>query len=244
MCRKAKALVSGVLVVLVAVGSVAISVSSGGMTEVAAQSAETLIYFTRHAEDQIALFQPGNSQRAFLEDCKGGANECCLEVLNPLGEMRATLLAEWFQDQGITEELTHVIASHKIRTRQTVGQIAADAGLGGDVDQNPGDGVQQIPPFIEECQDGFEGSSSSRDPMIAAIGALPLGSVAVVGGHSPTLYPIMEAFGIDTSDPDDFPRRPNGKVDGFNNLWIVSIDGNGEGELVEHLVLDFELVEQ
>ncbi len=190
-----------------------------------------------------------NGDGTFTEDCvaflkDGEPDECCVEALNSRGELRATLLAKFFRGQGITERLTHVIASHKIRTRQTVGEIASDAGLGGDVDQNPGDGVQQIPPFVEECDNGFEGSSSSRDPMIAVLAALPLGSRAVVGAHSPTIYPIMEAFGIDTSDPVDFPRRPNGKVKGFNNLWIVSIDDDGEGRLEEHIVLDFELVEQ
>ena len=65
---------------------------------------------------------------------------------------------------------------------------------------------------------------------------------SVVGAHSGTLYPIMEAFGIDTGDPVDFPRKPNGKVRGFNNLWIVSIDKRGRGRLKGHLLLDLKLV--
>ena len=59
-----------------------------------------------------------------------------------------------------------------------------------------------------------------------------------------TATPILEALGDDTSDPGDFPKRPNGKVDGFNNLWIVSIDRDGKARLKEHVVLDFALVEQ
>lgn len=248
-----KALVLGVLFALVYAGAVGTVATRGGTTEALAEGVETLIYFVRHGEDEVALIDPERGRRlglkVLLTDCKTFGrgkerDECCLEILNPLGEMRAILLANWFLDQGITEQLTHVIASHKIRTRQTVGEIAADAALGGDIDQNPGDGVQQIPPFVEECDDGFESSKSSRDPMIAALGALLPGSTAVVGAHSPTIYPIMESFGIDTSDPVDFPRRPNGKVKGFNNLWIVSIDGNGVGQLVEHVVLALELVEQ
>jgi hypothetical protein len=65
-----------------------------------------------------------------------------------------------------------------------------------------------------------------------------------VGAHSGTLYKIMDALGLDTSDPEVFPRRPNGKVDGFDNLWVVSIDETGAGQLVEHIVLQLELVEQ
>ena len=206
-------------------------------------SAKTLVYFVRHGEDQVDLFDIGDG--IFAEACSPccGGDECCLEVLNPLGEMRAILLAEWFQDTGITVTLTNVIASHKARTRQTVQQIASDAGLANDVDQTA-DGVQQIPPFIDECDAGFESASSSKDPMIEELADLPLGSQVVVGAHSGTIYKIMDAIGIDTSDPVDFPRRPNGKVQGFNNLWIVSMKDGGEAELEEHLVLDFELAVQ
>ncbi len=213
-----------------------------------AQEAETILYFVRHAEDQIELVQSNELSPVFRRSCKPfvdgrEVDECCSEVLNPLGERRAELLAKWFQDQGITDTLTNVIASHKIRTRQTIQMIASDAGLAGDVDQNPKDGVQQVPPFVDECASGFEGSSSSRDPMIKFLGLLPTGSVALVAAHSPTIYPIMESFGIDTSDPDTFPRSPRGRVSGFNNVWIVSVDSNGVGELVEHIVLDVDLVE-
>jgi len=204
---------------------------------------KTIVYFVRHGEDQVDLSNIGNG--IFAEACSPccGGDECCLEVLNPLGEMRATLLADWFQDTGITGTLTNVIASHKTRTRQTVKMIASDAGLTNDVDQTP-DGVQQIPPFVAECDAGFESASSSKDPMIEELADLPLGSQVVVGAHSGTIYKIMDAIGIDTSDPVDFPRRPNGKVQGFNNLWIVSMKDGGEAELEEHLVLDFELAVQ
>ena len=205
--------------------------------------AKTIVYFVRHGEDHVDLIDIGDG--LFAEDCSDccGGDECCLEVLNPLGEMRATLLADWFQEAGITGTLTNVIASHKARTRQTVQQIASDAGLANDLDQTA-DGVQQIPPFIDECDAGFESASSSKDPMIEELADLPLGSQVVVGAHSGTIYKIMDAIGIDTSDPVDFPRRPNGKVQGFNNLWIVSIKDGGEAELEEHLVLDFELAVQ
>lgn len=236
------------LLCLGAVGTMA-PVGNGEALANAGEQVETLVYFTRHAEDEVALVQPVGSARALLSDCHpflddGELDECCLEVLSSLGQLRATLLAKWFWNQGITETVTHVIASHKTRTRQTVEAIASDAGLDGDVDLNPGDGVQQVPAFAQECDSGFEKASSSRGPMVEAIEALPLGSVAVVGAHSGTLYKIMDALGIDTSDEMIFPRNPDGKVKGYNNLWIVSLDAGGSAVLVEHLVIDFELAVQ
>lgn len=210
---------------------------------------DTIVYFIRHAEDQVALYQPGNSKPTLLQDCKpyvddGEIDECCLEILNPLGELRAELLADWFEAEGILDTVTHLVASHKIRTRQTLAPTAELLELTGDVDQNPGDGIQQTPAFVEECDGGFEGSGSSKDPMLATIDALPVESTAIVCAHSPTIYPMMEALGIDTSDPGDFPRRPNGKVKGNNNVWIVAIDVDGNGVLLDHKVVDFVLEEQ
>ena len=162
---------------------------------------------------------------------------------------RSELLVGWFGERDILPRLTHVIASHKVRTVQTVEPIAAaaiaeGAELAEDVDLHPGDDVQQVPAFVEECTPGFEGSGSSRGPMTAFLKSLPLGSEAVVAAHSPTIYPIMKAFGIDTSDPIDFPRDARGRVSGFDNLWVVQVDRNGKGRLKKHLLLDFELVRQ
>ena len=209
----------------------------------------TIVYFLRHGEDQVALYEPGGSRKSLLRDCKpyvddGEIDECCLETLNSLGEKRAELLAAWFEAEGIVADVTHMIASHKIRTRQTLQPTADLVGMTGDVDQNPDDGIQQVPAFVDECASGFESSKSSRDPMLEAINGLPGGSAAIVCAHSPTLYPMMDSLGIDTSNPDDFPRRPNGKVKGNNNLWIVAIDGDGNGVLLDHKVVDFVLAEQ
>lgn len=243
---KRKALIVATL--LVSFATVAGTIARRDRTQVLAQAAQggrTLVYFTRHAEDDTALVE--SEDGAFLADCvpfldDGEPGECCRDVLNALGELRASELARWFREKVGSENITHVIASHKIRTLQTVREIASDAGLSGDDDLNPGDGVQQIPPLVGECDEGFESASASRNPMIREIAALPLGSVAVVGAHSGTLYPIMEAFGIDTTDPVNFPRNPNSKVRGFNNLWIVSLDERGLGRLKKHLLLDLRLV--
>ncbi len=74
------------------------------------------------------------------------AERTCYEtVLNPLGRMRGAMLAYWFKARHITKTLTQAVATHKIRTRQTVELVAQAAGLGGDVDQAPGDGVFHVP---------------------------------------------------------------------------------------------------
>ena len=44
--------------------------------------------------------------------------------LTPLGEKRAELLVKWFQDRGLLPGITHVFATHKARSLQTVAGIA------------------------------------------------------------------------------------------------------------------------
>ena len=200
---------------------------------------KTRFYFLRHGEDleESALGD-------VLEPVCTGT--CCLEVLNDLGAMRAELLVRWFEERHILPRITHVVASHKIRTLQTVAPLAAaaaeaGASLADDADLHPEDHIQQVPAFVEECAPGFEGSASSRDPMIEHLAGIPAGSTVVVAAHSPTLYPILEAFGVDTGDPVDFPRDPRGRVSGFGNVWIVDVDESGQGRLEKHLVLDFSL---
>jgi phosphohistidine phosphatase SixA len=203
------------------------------------QRIKTRFYFMRHAED----LEESVLKNAFEPVCTG---PCCLEVLNDLGTLRAELLVRWFKERDILPRLTHVVASHKVRTLQTVEPLAAAAAEAGaqlaeDVDLHPEDAVQQVPAFVEECAPGFEGSASSRAPMIEHLKSIPAGSTVVVAAHSPTLYPILQAFGVDTSDPVDFPIDARGRVSGFNNVWIVDVDESGQGELKKHWFLDFEL---
>jgi len=221
---------------------------------------EKTFYVLRHAESAEALLELGKDARALLLDCRPFLNEgvienCCTEVLDTLGETRAQLLAKWFRDQGLLPTLTHVFATHKVRTLQTVQPIAHAAGLdkdrngdgtpdGSDIDLSPGDGVQQIPATVQECERGFEIAHNFYGLTVDALKRLPLGSGAVVCGHSASVYPIMQSFGIDTSDARNFPRSANGRVRGFNNLWIVSVDGNNVGRLVSHIQLDFAFVQR
>lgn len=216
----------------------------------------TIVYFTRHGEDVPELVNSDPSFAVAFNNCNSDSS-CCVEALNPLGTVRAAALADWFETKGITRTLTHVIASHKLRTRQTVAKVAYFAGLGGDlngdgtldgtdVDQSPGDGVINVPATPAECDPGWTSSASVRQPQIDYIKTLPLGSRAVVCSHSPVIYPLMQAFGIDTSDPVRFPKDSRGRVVGFNNLWAVElkptgVDGAYQGRLLSHVRLDFDL---
>ena len=218
----------------------------------------TIVYFTRHADDVPELVASDPTFTVTFNDCNADGS-CCVEALNPLGKVRAAALADWFEAKGIARTLTHVVASHKLRTRQTVARIANLAGLGGDlngdgtpdgadVDQVPGDGVINVPPTPAECDPGWTASSSVRQPQIDYIKSLPLGSRAVVCSHSPVLYPLMQAFGIDTSDPVNFPKDSRGRVSGFNNLWVVELKpvvnsgvATYQGRLVTHFLLEFDL---
>lgn len=219
---------------------------------------KTIIYFVRHGEDAPELVNFDPSFTVTFNNCIED-EACCEEVLTPLGQARATAWASWFEEEQIARTLTHVIASHKVRTRQTVEKIARAAGLGGDLDgdgdldgtdldQAPGDGVINVPSTPLECDLGFTSSSSARQPQSDYLKTLPRGSKAVVCSHSPVLYPLMEDFGIDTSDPVKFPKDSRGRVSGFNNLWIVEFDlvnvGGSlrfEGRLLAHVLLDLKL---
>jgi len=192
-----------------------------------------------------------------------------VEALNPVGELRAELLADWFAREGITDELTHILATHKVRTRQTVQHIALQAGLPGGGDANPDDGIQQVPnidpatgEFIDECTPGYESSKSTRQPMVDAILEIHKkkgrrDNVILAAGHSPQLYWVMRELGLDTSDNTTFPKTCKGedkdppcdnidkneRVDGFNNLWVVFLPDKkkDKAELLEHLVFSFNL---
>jgi phosphohistidine phosphatase SixA len=227
--------------------------------QVAAVNNKTIVYFLRHGEDVPELVGSDPSFTVTFNNCNADGS-CCVEALNPLGRVRAAALADWFESKHITPTLTHVIASHKLRTRQTVEKLARLAGLGGDlngdgtldgtdVDQAPGDGVINIPSTPGECDPGWTSSSSVRQPQLDYINTLPVGSRAVVCSHSPVIYPLMQAFGIDTSDPAKFPKDSRGRVSGFNNLWVVELTpataaGGAttyRGRLLSYVQIDFDL---
>jgi len=194
------------------------------------RSEKVTVYFTRHAEkmrEQMVVETNGLAV-TYMDIC--GETKCS-EVLNPEGELRATLLADYFDRKGITEELTHAFSSHKQRTRQTVEQIAERAGLSDQGDAID-DGVQQLPNFLDTGELATElapeGTGISEQLTVDALLALPAGSVAVVAGHSGTIYDIFELLNINTDDPFDFPKDGE-KVADFGDLWKIQIrDGEAK----------------
>ena len=198
------------------------------------------VYFTRHAEKQTELMAQDDG--SYTEVC--GAKKCS-EVLNSKGELRAQLLAKLFMDAGITNRLTHAFSSHKTRTRQTIAQIALDAGLSGDVDKNSDDGIQEFPVLNDDSTANAteldpESTSGSEQPTIDALLDLPSGSVVLVAGHSGTLYDIMAGLGlddtcsentIDTCNQDRYPVNSKFKVKNYGDIWKLTI-ANGEAAFV------------
>lgn len=190
------------------------------------------IYFTRHAEKMTLLEELESG--VLVEVC---GDSKCAEVLNAKGELRATLLAQLFREAGITDRLTHAFSSHKIRTRQTIEQITLDAGLTGDIDKIPGDGIQEFPVLNNEGTANAteldpEGTSASEQPVIDALLSLPAGSVALVAGHSGTLYDIMSGIGlsdaclsdtVDSCNESRYPINDDVKVKNFGDIWKVTL---------------------
>lgn len=188
----------------------------------------SVVYFTRHAEKMtttenlgpaLTEFVAGETNRGSNRDDVCGASKCA-EELSDLGLLRAQLLANWFDRYRVTRKITHVYSSHKVRTRQTVEEIALRAGLENDSDLIS-DGVQQLPADGTELNP--QSTGPSEGPTIDAILNLQAGDVAVVAGHSGTIYDIMDGLGIDTSSGRKFPRDEDGKVRDFGDLWKVII---------------------
>ena len=183
------------------------------------------VYMTRHAEKQNELDDKENSF------CKEDLSRCA-EELSALGELRADYLAVWLEEEGILQELTHVISSDKQRTRQTIEPTAAriiELGtidlLSVDGDDTLPDGVVQVPASKANTEGNeIKGNSGSVEPTVEAIMALEEGSVALVAAHSGTIYRIMGGqdtdgnsetgkdgdtsvgLGIDTTEGDNFAK--------------------------------------
>lgn len=180
-----------------------------------ANSSNIVIYVTRHAEKLTVVdeISPGMYQ----DNCNSDRSRC-EEALNEFGQVRADLLAEWFDRRRIADNVTHVISSDKQRTRQTV-QPLADLLLDRDValfdpnaqtTTNPmsdSDGVWQVP-FAGEKDNEIKGNSGSVVPTVDAINSLQPGDVAVVAAHSGTIYRIFGGEDTDGNPDTDLNFDP------------------------------------
>jgi len=235
-------------------------------TSVADSSTFTIVYIVRHAEFEIITKSTGEATSSYDVDWVGdeavisssiieeekqkniGKNldevcdsHYCAKELSDMGKVRATLLANWFNEKGIVSNLTAVYASHKHRTLQTVQPTAMKANLE----------VTQLPTNSSELDPGTV--SVSICPTIDAIKKNhPLGSTILVGAHSDTIYKILEGgkkgqcngLGIDTNtDPSLFPKDSRGLIPRHTHgyVWKVGIDTNGIATLLDVDVLEFGL---
>jgi len=125
--------------------STIVAVATPSLASADGTDAEKLtIYFTRHAEKQTVTTSIGDPTIIYTTDSEGNYIESieaesqdkgslrndvcgekkCAEVLSKKGELRATLLAQWFHDTGIADKVDAVYATHKLRTQQTVTPLA------------------------------------------------------------------------------------------------------------------------
>lgn len=126
--------------------------------------------------------------------------------LSPVGEGRARALAGMLAQAGVT----HLFASEFRRTQATLRPLATAAG-------------REIVVF------------PAADPaaLVAAIEALPAGSVAVVAGHSNTVPALVTAIGGEVRGTVASPAGPLLPADAYDRLFLVVIPARGEVQTLE-----------
>ncbi|KAK1744523.1 hypothetical protein QTG54_005056 [Skeletonema marinoi] len=223
----------------------------------ASSNTNTIVYLFRHAEQQRTTTTLGTATSAYdvvwdgdavdisaidgdtigsnYDDACGSTH--CAEELNPLGLMRASMLGQWFQDNGILSSTTDIFATSKRRTQQTVLPAAALAEM--TVQTFPVDGTELDP----------QSASRTTCPTIDAIKNVSNGSQILVASHTSAIYQIMgpgvagecTGFGIDISDDDIFPKDDRGSVPRaeYGFIWKFSIDAEGNAQFLKRI--DFKL---
>ena len=126
--------------------------------------------------------------------------------LSPGGEGRARALAGMLAQAGVT----HLFASEFRRTQATLRPLAGAAG-------------REIVVF----------PAADRPALVAAIEALPAGSVAVVAGHSNTVPALVTALGGEIRGTVASPAGPLLPEDAYDRLFLVVIPARGEVQTLE-----------
>ncbi len=191
-------------------------------------STDTIVYIFRHGEKMKTTINVGAATSAYnvvwdgdvvdISPTNGdtvGSNyndacdsATCAQELNPLGLMRASLLGQWFQDNGILSGITDIFATSKHRTQQTAQPAAELAGI--TIKTYPVGGTELDPQSAERA----------ICPTIDAIKNVSNGSQLLVASHSDAIYQIMgpgvdgecTGFGIDMSNEEIFPKDEWGDV--------------------------------
>ena len=228
-------------------------------------SNRTVVYITRHAE-KLDVLRPVSEPSGIYKDNCNNDRDRCEEALNAAGQLRAKLLADWFDRRGIADDVTHVISSDKNRTRDTVLPLVELIEITLPDFDYVLDGVWQVPFAVADADlnmaNEINGNSGSVVPSVEAIQSLQLGSVAVLAAHSGTIYRILGGedtdgnpatdkdgdfsvgLGIDTTtDAGLFPKKDNGKVPTFGDVWKVVIKENGTASVKWRKRLDFTAIQ-
>ena len=174
-------------------------------------SEQTTFYFVRHAEiDKQNADKPLNSK----------------------GLQRAEALVDYLKQN----QITHIYASHTDRTRDTVKPLSNSLGISIVQSPKPGSTING-----EIVNNRTKGKIAIK-PLISTLSRVPKGSSVVVAANSGNLFGIMAGLGVPvvgenaicSSKPSKclpckakkcFPKKE------FNNVWIVTIDGNGKANL-------------
>lgn len=141
--------------------------------------------------------------------------------LSATGEQRAKILTR--SVRGV--RFTHLFASHTVRARQMLDEIAADQGI--TVVQLPAPGSR----FEGEIVTDQTTRRAPIQPMSEALLRLPPGSVALAALNSENIYAILNRLGVPVvkdcargaacvpcADNSCYPR------DQFNHLWHVVLE--------------------
>ena len=153
-----------------------------------AQEPLVQIYILRHAENDPA---PSDPKAIHLTEA---------------GRARAALLAPTFA--GI--RVTHLFASHTVRTRETLEGFASDRSLP----------IIQLPIPGSSLNGQVVTDEISRraaiDPIADALLRLPAGSIAVVALNSENIYAVLNRLGI--------PVAPAGKTIAVGERFVPCLD--------------------
>lgn len=223
-------------------------------------SNDTIVYIFRHGEKMKTTINVGAATSAYDVVWNGdevdisatsgdtvGSNyndACdsaeCAQELNPLGLMRASLLGQWFQDNGILSGITDIFATSKHRTQQTAQPAAELAGI--TIKTYPVGGTELDPQSAERA----------ICPTIDAIKIVSNGSQLLVASHSDAIYQIMgpgvdgecTGFGIDMSNEEIFPKDEWGDVPSaeYGFIWKFLVDAEGNGQFLERFNLKLDLM--
>lgn len=193
---------------------ISLVILSGALTNIAFAKSlpdQTTFYFVRHAEIN---------------------KENIDKPLNTKGKQRAEVLVEYLKQNHIT----HIYATHTDRTRDTVSPLSKTLGLSITQMPKPGSSING-----KITSNRSKGKIAIK-PLISSLSSVPKGSSVVVAANSGNIFGVMAGLGVPvvgndaicSSEPSKclpcntkkcFPKKE------FNNVWVITIDGNGRTNL-------------